>query len=294
LRFDKVSALLELIRWQGRGLRSDYSAGQGLMEICYTAAELGVPVEFVSAGLCVLEAAAARIGASMATVRADFPSVMAYQNDAEERNSAEQAEVLRRLAAMNLAPEQVLLLGDSAVLLGVYGTVRAFLVRSCAIGIPDHAGVGEQSITERMLAAQPVEISFGGLGRLEERLEELSRVLLLDGTRWRVPSPELMVVMLAARVGEPEANPESPAWAHLAALLKGGKERIETPDVLELADHLELGPRVHRGLAVVRVLFPELGRVIPMESLKIPAWERVALRLAANKLVQAAIGEEES
>ncbi len=44
----------------GRGFRSDYSAGQGLMEIYYTAGELGVPVEFVSAGLCVLDAAAAR------------------------------------------------------------------------------------------------------------------------------------------------------------------------------------------------------------------------------------------
>jgi hypothetical protein len=293
VRFDKVSGLLELIRWQGRGLRSDYTAGQGLMEICYTATELRVPVEFISAGLCVLEAAAASIGASMAAVRPDFPEVIAYQDEAEGKNRADQAEVVRQLEAMNLVPEQVLLLGDSAVLLGLYGTVRAFRVRNCAIGLPGHAGVGEQSIVESMLTARPVEVSFGRLGRLEGRLDRLSRVFMFDGTKWRVPSPELLVVMLAARVGEPEASPESPAWAHLAAMLKGGRDRIEVDEVLDLAEELELAPRVHRGLAIVRVLFPELGRMIPAERLEIPAWERVALRLAANKLVQAAIGEEE-
>jgi hypothetical protein len=293
MRFDRVSGLLELIRWQGRGLRSDYTAGQGLMEICYTARELGVPIEFISSSLCVLEAAAAEIGASMATVRADFPVVSAYQDEAEEKNQKDQAHVLEQLGAMNLATDQVLLLGDSAVLLGLYGTPRAFRVKTCVIGVPDHVGVGEQSITEQVLVAPPFEIHLGRLGRLESRLEELSRVIMLDGTTWRVPSPELLVVMLAARVGEPEASPETPSWAHLAAMLKGGKNEIEVDEALDLAEQLELAPRVHRGLAIVRVLFPELGLMIPGERLDIPAWERMALRLAANKLVQAAVGEDD-
>jgi hypothetical protein len=274
-------------------LRSDYSAGQGLMEICYTASDLGVPVEFVSAGLCVLEAAAHRIGASVATLRADFPDVIAYQKEAETRNREDQAEVVRQLGAMNLATDQALLLGDSAVLLGLFGTVRAFRIRNWAIGLPEHVGVGEQSITEKMLTAQPLDVSFGTLGRLEERLDDLSRTLMIGDASWRVPSPEMLVIALAARVGEPEANPESPAWAHLAAMLKGGKEKIDVDEILKLADDLGLAPRVHRGLAIVRLIFPELGRMVPSERLSIPAWERVALRLAANKLVQAAIGDDD-
>jgi len=293
VRFDKVSALLELIRWQGRGLRSDYSAGQGLMEICYVANEVGVPVEFVSAGLCVLEAAAQRIGASMAVVRAEFPEVIAYQQEAEAQNRADQAKVLERLAGMNLAPEQALLMGGSAVLLGVYGMLRAFRVKTCAVGVPDHVGVGEQSIIEQALTAPPFEVQFGNLGRLGDRLDELSRVLTLDGVLWRVPTTELLVVLLAARVGEPEASPSSPAWAHLAALLKGARKELSVERVVELTDELGLAPRVHRGLAIVRVLFPELDWVVPSDRLDIPGWERVALRLAANKLVQMAVGDEE-
>jgi hypothetical protein len=194
---------------------------------------------------------------------------------------------------MNLVPEQVLLLGDSAVLLGLYGTRRAFRVKTSVIGVPDHVGVGEQSIIERALTAPPFDVRFGRLGRLESRFDDLSREVMLDGVLWRVPTTELLLVLLAARVGEPEASPESPAWAHLVAALKGGKEEIEIEHVFDLADELDLGGRVHRGLAIVRVLFPELGRMIPSGRLDIPGWERVALRLAANRLVQAAVGEEE-
>jgi hypothetical protein len=292
MRFDRMSALLELVRWQGRGLRHDYSAGRGLLDICYTAAEVGVPVEFISSGLCVLEAAANRIGASMASVVADFSEVVAYQRAAEDANRDELERAGQEVAARGCVPRDTVLLGDPAVLIGLYGTLRAYHAKTWVVGLPQGAGAGERSIIEEAVTAVPSEMRFGSQGTSQGLLRRASRNVTVDGETWLIPGLELLTVQLAGRVGEPEANPESPSWAQLAAVLKGNKDDVAIDGVLQLAHEVGLRSRVDRGLAIVSIVFPELVRLIPPQNLEIPAWEKIALRVAANRLVHAAVGEE--
>ena len=127
---------------------------------------------------------------------------------------------------------------------------------------------------------------------LEDRLDAHSRLTRIAGDVWRMPRYDLMIVILAARVGEPEASPASATWAQLAAAIKGRKHAVELDRILEMAAGLRLQERVHRGLAIVRSIFPELGKLIPSRRLEVPAWERLALRLAASRLVKAAIADE--
>ena len=292
MRFDRMSALLELVRWQGRGLRHDYSAGRGLLDICYTAAKVGVPVEFISSGLCVLEAAAERIGASMATVVADFPEVVAYQRAADEANRDDLERAGQEVAARGCAARDAVLLGDPAVLMGLYGTMKAYRARMWVVGLPQDAGEGERSITEEAVTAVPSEVRFGSMGDLQVLLTRASQRVDFNGQTWRIPSLELLIVQLAARVGEPETSPESPSWAQLAAVLKGNKDEVSIDEVLRLADETGLRTRVDRGLAIAQIVFPELDRLVAPKRLEIPGWEKAALRVAANRLVHAAVDEE--
>jgi hypothetical protein len=292
-RFDRLSGLLELIRWQGRGLRDDYAAGRGLLEACFTAVEVGVPEDFVTAGICILEAATERMGASTASIPADFPEVFERRQAIENANRRELSLVRQRLIDARFPSDNVLLLGDPGVLLGVFRSLAAFRAQTWAIGVPGVSDHDVESVAEQAIMALPFEVRFGRLGYLEDRLESFSELVDVDGVKWRVPDRELLVVLLAARVGEPEASPATATWAQLAAALKGMRDEIELDEIMELADGLDLTGRVHRGLAVVCSVFPELGRIIPDKRLEIPAWERVALRVAATRLVKTAVADED-
>ena len=86
MRFDRISGLLELVRWQGRGLRGDPSAVRGLIDSCYVALEVGIPADFILTGLCVLDDATRRMGATSDSARADFPNVCEYGREVEAEN----------------------------------------------------------------------------------------------------------------------------------------------------------------------------------------------------------------
>ena len=152
-RFDRVSGLLNLVRWQGRGLRGEYSAGRGLLEACFTAIEVGVPDDFTSTGLCILETTVKRIGASVATVYSDFPGLFDYQREVEAANQGELDLVRRRLEGIERRPEDVLLMGDPAVLLGLFGSLGAFRAQTWTVGLPGAAADNGGSATEMLVTA---------------------------------------------------------------------------------------------------------------------------------------------
>jgi hypothetical protein len=290
-RPDRMSALLELVRWQGRGFRADYAVGRGLLDACYSARDVGVPDEFISAALCVLEVASQRIGASSAVVRADFSDLFNLQVEMESSNRKGLDQVRKRLEDIKIEPKDVLLLGDLGMLLGLYQSLGAFRAQAWAVGIPGLSNTVKDSVTEQSVMALPFEVRFGWLGALEDRLDVQSRLMQVGDAAWRVPSRELLVVLLAARVGEPQVNPSSGSWAHLAVALKAMRDEFWVDEALRLAGELQLAERVHRGLAIVCNIFPELGSIIPSSSLDIPVWERVALRVAATKLLKTATEE---
>src|SRR6185503_14113531 len=133
------------------------------------------------------------------------------------------------------------------------------------------------------------------LGPLAELVRHNSR-RWNDGTQtWRVPRRELMVTLLAARLGDALAHPDPPLWHHLALLLLLWPANEGRELALEHAARLGLLAQVGRGLAVVGHLFPELqswaGAGRGQIQLSLLA-RSVAVPLAARALVGAAFEEE--
>src|SRR5262245_48646138 len=97
---------------------------------------------------------------------------------------------------------------------------------------------------------------------------------------------EQLAVTLAARVGNPRVSPVPPLWPLLALLLLAWRDILAAERVLVRAATLGMEDEVHRGLAVIAYLFPELEKWLAAVQLRIPTWEKnLAVPLAARKLV---------
>src|SRR6266516_1023146 len=95
-----------------------------------------------------------------------------------------------------------------------------------------------------------------------------------------------MIVALAACVGDPRVAPIPPLWPLLALLLLRCRETLSARQVVGRAGELDAEDQVHRGLAIIVYLFPELQDWLGAIPLRIPLWERtLAVPLAARKLV---------
>ncbi len=96
---------------------------------------------------------------------------------------------------------------------------------------------------------------------------------------------EHLAVTLAGRVGNPRVSPVPPLWPLLALLLLGWSDTLSALQVMKRAAELGTEDEVHRGLAIVAYLFPELQGWLAAFPLRIPLWERtLAVPLAARKL----------
>jgi len=288
----KLSALLELVRWMGRGLRGDGSSPLRLADLAATCAELEVPVEYVTAGLAVLRRVSAELGFDTGSLGGSLPAAAAYFEELEEVNATKLAEIAGLVAGLEPQPEPPLLLGDLASLLEIFGSLGAHPVRVVTVGLAT-APSEEESVTRRLMTALPFEVSVAPLGRLRGLGGRYTRTDAAAGARLRVPTGELMVVLLAARLGDPAANPASPTWMQLAVALKAWRDTLDMEAVLDLARELDLEGRVHHGLAIVQAILPELDHTIPVKELKVPAVERrVAVPIAARRVVAFTLGED--
>ena len=135
-------------------------------------------------------------------------------------------------------------------------------------------------------------VQFGRLGRLESVGGRYLEEVEVGQFTFRVPTGALLVVLLAARVGEPEASLESPTWAHLMVALTALGSQFELEATLDLARQLGCEERVHRGFAIVRLYCEDIAKLIPSKSLTIPLWERMALRIAASRMLREAVAGE--
>jgi len=95
-----------------------------------------------------------------------------------------------------------------------------------------------------------------------------------------------LAVTLAGRVGNPRVSPAPPLWPILALLLLTWRETVSADQVMLRAAALGIQDEVHRGLALIAYLFPELESWLAGVPLGIPLWEKtLAVPLAARKLV---------
>ena len=251
----------------------------GAAELCRDAR---LPDDFTGVGLVVWRQ---RRGAGAPPLRADLQYIVDRQATFEREN----AEALEAIARLACGTEEPALIGDGAVLLGLYGTLAAFraaewvvLVRQGANGAAAAAAGGDL----------PFVLRVGPSQRLEVPLARWSAGVEAAGCRWRVPVDELFVVLLAARVGDPAALPSPPHWFHLAVAMLAWRDRLNVHTVLTLADRLDLAAKAQRGLAMVGSLFPELKPGLDLSSFEIPLWERLlAVPVAARRVVRESMAE---
>lgn len=281
---DRFLLTRHIVRYAARCRRRNYDAVPRLLDACEQAMGAGLEEGVLLPGLVVLRQTSKAFGFPESSIPPELQAVLATA----ETLAVEQARQLRRLAdaLVTEAGEVVsrtLLLGDGALLVGLYEHLGAFPASEWTAGV---AGVHPLRPAVEAILHPRAGIEMVNLDDLTE-VGDHAHLEEVDGLRWIVPDPRLLVALLAARVGDSMAHPDPPVWHHLGFAVKSWQDDLEPETVLSLADRLGLGKAVHRGLAVAVHLFPELERWLPKDRLRISRLERrLAIPLAARKLLQ--------
>ena len=289
-----ATAALKQVRHAARVVRDGAPVAGEVIEHCTDCWCAGLAEGFVTPGLAVAREALGAAEFERRTAAAPGCELAGRLDAIAQENR----QNLERLAAIlndgdGARPAPAVLLGDAAVLLSLYRSLAAFPARLWVVAPAEGTKRSTRSATVAVLSGAASDFSFAGIGRLAGPLRRYSATVEAAGRTWRVPTGELLVVLLAARVGDPESSPTPPQWPHLATALLASQDALDVETVLELAAELELAPKVHRGLAAARQLGPELGRHVPDERLEIPWWERtIALPIAARRLLKESLVAE--
>ncbi|MFN7974906.1 MAG: hypothetical protein U0166_21570 [Acidobacteriota bacterium] len=199
------------------------------------------------------------------------------------------AGLVRTAQSWNAPPEQTVLLGDAAILARLYEDFGAYAGTHWLAGIPGDApgstvgqwlGDGEEAGPPRLVA----------LGARTEPLLRRSTLMTIAGHRWRVPTEELLLVLMATKVGNPLSNPSASIWPHLAIAIKGWQKRVRAEAVLALALDLGIDTDVRAGLMICRHLFPEVSKWVNERTIGVSSTARLmSLPLTARRLFSASL-----
>jgi hypothetical protein len=282
----RFTALREVVRAASRAAQGESTAAVGLDHLCAVARARGVRERLLRPFLVI----SAR-GWSDETLPLTLGRQLAMSNGTAAFNGRLLTLLAERIGMSGEASANALLLGDAALLAGLYGNLGAFPLRLplAATATATDPGVG----APLHLRARGGVLGIVPFGPLAELGRAYSR-RWNDGIQtWRVPRRELMLTLLVARLGDPLAHPDPPLWHHLGLLLMLWPEAEGREDVLAHAARLGLLAQVGRGLAVLGNLFPELQGWVGRGRIQMSLISRsVAVPLAARSLVGAAFEEE--
>ena len=280
-------ALREVVRAAARVAQGESTTASRFESLCQAARERGVPERLLRPFLVI----AAR-GWSDETLPLALSRQLSKSDGVGDANKRLMRSLADRVGLAGESTENALLVGDAPLLAGLYGSLEAFALRLplAATATATDSGNGLPLV----LRARGGVLGVVALGPLAGMLRNHSR-RWTDGARaWRVPRRELMVTLLAARLGDPMAHPDPPLWHHLGLLLMLWSEPDGRTLVIEHAVRLGLLSQVARGLAVLGNLFPELqGWAGNSGQVQLSLLTRsLAVPLSARALVGAAFEED--
>ncbi|MCP4901674.1 MAG: hypothetical protein GY906_32320 [bacterium] len=282
--------VLRAVELMADGLRGDRSASDALVGAIQDCIDAGAPDFFVTSGLSIVHE-------FVCLRKCSSPDECLLPGPAELREKTREANH-RRLSYLRehvtasgiLNGRPPVLLGDGATLLGLYSCMGAFPGSLWIAGIARDTLNGEPSATLESLTAAPAEIRVAPCGALTELLDDCTQEITLDGQSWLVPTGELLIALLAARVGDPESTPLPPVWVHLALAMARFGDTIDHGLVHGITHHLGLDERAQRGFAVGHQLIPSILESPFVDSAQLPFWERkLAVPLAAKRLLREAM-----
>lgn len=283
----RFTALREVVRAAARAAEGESATAVGLDRLCAVARQRGVAERLLRPSLVI---------AARSWSDETLPLTLSRQLAVSEGTAAFNARLLsllaERVALAGESTSDALLLGDAGLLAGLYGSLGAFPLRLPLAATMSATDSGSGGLPLYLRARGGV-LGLVPFGPLVELVRHNSR-RWNDGTRtWRVPRRELMLTLLAARLGDPLAHPDPTLWHHLALLLMLWPEAEGRELVLEHAARLGLLAQVGRGLAVLGHLFPELQGWAGRGQIQLSLLARsLAVPLAARALVGAAFEEE--
>jgi hypothetical protein len=282
---EQFVALRAAIRCCVDARHGDTAAAARLCDLAASALQTGVPPRLLLPVVSIARAVAAE-GCGQAVLPA-----LARRPGVASANGEQLEELGRQLDAEGQPTAETLLLGDAALLALLYDDATAFPLRLTIAGVRG-TGDGHTQLERhlRMAGGQPVAAPLGPLAGVARRD---GRAWAHAGRAWRLPSRELLLALLIARVGDPLAHPDPPLWHHLAIALGVWRETLDHQRLVDLGARLELAAPLGRGIALLVRLLPELA---PPAATRLPplSWpERtLAVPLAARKLVAVSLAPE--
>jgi hypothetical protein len=269
----------ELVRALGRALRDAPGATTRLGRAAEAAAGAGVPEPFLLPAVTILRRRQEEHPAASPALSRKLIAVLEAQAPTARRNVRLLAALGDRARIAGEGPP--VLLGGAATLVAVYGDLGAFSPRVWICGV---AGISEAgSALDQHLRGMPGV--FGSFG-LDDGLEQWTALAGDLAPGWLIPSRAAFLALGAARLGDPLAHPQPPAWFHVAAAATAWGPEVGADEVMATADLLGVSQHCERGLAILNHLFPELTRWSSGHCPARPLLERlVAIPVAAHKLV---------
>lgn len=282
---EQFVALRAAIRCSVAARHGDAAAAAQLCRLACCALEAGVPPRLLLPVVSIARAMAAE-GCGQGV-----PPAIAERSGVANANGEQLEELGRRLDGDGQPTAEAVLLGDAALMALLYGDAAAFPLRLTIAGVAVTGDAHTQiELHLRMAGGKPVTAPLGPLGDVARRD---GRAWAHGGRTWRLPSRELLLALLIARVGDPLAHPDPPLWHHLAIALGVWRETLDHQRLFDCAARLGLSPPLRRGMALLARLLPELA---PPPATRLPqlSWpERtLAVPLSARKLVAVSLTPE--
>lgn len=182
--------------------------------------------------------------------------------------------------------EAPVLLGDGAALLGLYGTLSAFRATVLEAAATKRVGLEILGQLAPVLRSAPDEVATAFVPGLVTALPGALRPIRAGEMVWQVPTGELLALLLAARLGDPEAAPLPLQWFHLAVQLLTLRD-LDPGRLVMAAEALGVGGATCRGLATMTRIIPELTVQVPLAQLDLSRWETLlAMPVPSRKVVR--------
>ena len=260
--------------------RGDTAAAAQLPQWAATALEARVPAQLLAP---IVGQPRPRPGRPVAAEPAQRDRVAAA-------NAAVLEQLVVELDGDRRPPGAACLLGDAALLALLYDDLGAFSLRLPLAGRRSaDDGRGLVDLHLRQSGGAPATAPLGVLG---DAFRGSIRWVHADYT-WRLPSRELLLALLVARLGDPAAPAGPTLWHHLSLAAGAWRDTLDHQRLVDFGNRLGIRAPLDRGLAILGELFPELGAPFEAARRALSIVERsIGVPLAARRLVALSLAAE--
>jgi hypothetical protein len=263
---EQTQSLLTLARLIGGAISSERDVADGILATCVQCRDAKAPDDFTNVGMAVRQAILAQAPRAGAPLRSDLQYLVDRQSAIELANLHTLGQIARLIGHHGLqANEEAVLLGDTAVLLGLYRSLSVYQASLWVVAVRGALTLPQQPWATEVPNAPPFDSTSAA--RPAEEPHRCARRWWKSATRWRIPTGaagDIRGPRRRAGGGGLAADLVPPRWK----CWRGGTRCRRTwPGDRQRA---EIAPKVHRGFAVVRMVFRAARRC--GGALEVPLW----------------------